>query len=424
MKKNVLVFPCGSEIALEIYRSLKHSSHFNVIGANSVDDHGKFVFENYIGGISFVNDPHFIADIKVVIKQYSIDIVYPAMDSVISKLKLNENDLGAIVISSPVETTQICLSKELTYNKLKHIICTPKVFIKEDILNYPVFVKPKIGYGSRGAKKISDYQALLLHLKDFPNSIISEFLEGEEYTVDCFTDIDGNLRFCGPRVRNRITNGISVNTVPVIENKKDFLDIAQKINKTLEFRGAWFFQLKRNSNNQLVLLEIASRLGGSSSLYRNKGINFAQLSIFDALGTKIDILENNYNIELDRALDNKYKLDISYNEVFIDFDDCIIIDKVSFNINIMNFIFQCINQNKKITILSRHSGNLVERLIELKIYGLFNRIIKIEKIEKKSDYIDNKNSIFIDDSFTERKDVFNNLNIPVFSVDMVECLIK
>jgi hypothetical protein len=46
MKKNVLVFPCGSEIGLEVYRSLKHSIHFNLIGANSVDDHGRVVFVN------------------------------------------------------------------------------------------------------------------------------------------------------------------------------------------------------------------------------------------------------------------------------------------------------------------------------------------------------------------------------------------
>ena len=47
MKKNILVFPCGSEIALEIYRSVNKSIHFNLIGASSVDDHGKFIYENY-----------------------------------------------------------------------------------------------------------------------------------------------------------------------------------------------------------------------------------------------------------------------------------------------------------------------------------------------------------------------------------------
>lgn len=53
MDLNILVFPCGSEIALELHRSLKFSRHITLFGANSVDDHGKFVFENYIGGLPF-----------------------------------------------------------------------------------------------------------------------------------------------------------------------------------------------------------------------------------------------------------------------------------------------------------------------------------------------------------------------------------
>ena len=52
--KNVLVFPCGSEIGLEVNRALANSTHFKLYGGNSVDDHGKFVYKNYISGIPFI----------------------------------------------------------------------------------------------------------------------------------------------------------------------------------------------------------------------------------------------------------------------------------------------------------------------------------------------------------------------------------
>ena len=39
MKKNILVFPCGSEIALEFYRSVHFSPHFRLIA----------VWENQVG---------------------------------------------------------------------------------------------------------------------------------------------------------------------------------------------------------------------------------------------------------------------------------------------------------------------------------------------------------------------------------------
>jgi hypothetical protein len=50
-KKKILVFPCGSEIGLEIYRAMRYSTHFTLAGASSVDDHGKFVYEEYYGGL-------------------------------------------------------------------------------------------------------------------------------------------------------------------------------------------------------------------------------------------------------------------------------------------------------------------------------------------------------------------------------------
>ena len=64
MKKlKILVFPCGSEIGLEIHRSLKYSVHIELLGGSSVEDHGKFVFENYIGKIPFIDDSDFIISV-------------------------------------------------------------------------------------------------------------------------------------------------------------------------------------------------------------------------------------------------------------------------------------------------------------------------------------------------------------------------
>ena len=88
--KRILVFPCGSEIALEIHRSLKYSTHFELIGASSIDDHGKFVFEEYIGDLPFVTSPSFILSITKIVKEKNIDAIFPAMDLVLDVLKKND----------------------------------------------------------------------------------------------------------------------------------------------------------------------------------------------------------------------------------------------------------------------------------------------------------------------------------------------
>ncbi|HTB48507.1 MAG TPA: carbamoylphosphate synthase large subunit short form, partial [Verrucomicrobiae bacterium] len=70
MKQNVLVFPCGSEIGLEIYKSLSHSTHFNIFGGSSTADHGEFVYENYIGDLPTVDSPTFTEELNSVIDKY------------------------------------------------------------------------------------------------------------------------------------------------------------------------------------------------------------------------------------------------------------------------------------------------------------------------------------------------------------------
>ena len=426
MKKNILVFPCGSEIALEVYRSVKDSAHFKLIGASSIDDHGKFVFEDYIGKVPFITEKNFLTEIKKIITNRKIDAIYPAMDSVINLLKVNENFLGCKVISSCSETTQTCLSKSRTYETLSGIVKTPKTFKNvNEVASFPVFGKPDIGYGSHGTKKISSKEDLLVYLSENPTSVICEYLSGAEYTVDCFTDFYGNLKIAKPRERCRVMNGISVNTKPVFDNG-EFKDFAKKINDKIKFNGAWFFQVKRDRNGDLTLLEIASRFGGSSSLFRAKGINFALMSIYNAFDTPVSVIENDYDIEMDRALDNKYKINIIYNEVFVDFDDCIYLDKKSINTSLIAFLYRCINSGIKITLLSKHDneklGNLDELLNKLRIKNLFDRIIHLNPRDCKYKYIDNKNSIFIDDSFAERKEIANNCGIPVFGLDMMEVL--
>lgn len=45
---NVLVFPCGSEIGLEVHNALKYDKHINLVGLSSVSSHGRVVYKNYI----------------------------------------------------------------------------------------------------------------------------------------------------------------------------------------------------------------------------------------------------------------------------------------------------------------------------------------------------------------------------------------
>src|SRR5690606_7203317 len=178
-KLNILVFPCGSEIALEIHRTVRHSTHINLLGASSVSDHGRFVFDHYIDGIPFVDSAGFIPALAKIVKDNAIDAIYPAMDSVITKLSQYADELGCKIIASSRQTTEICLSKTKTYNALRNIVPVAKLYDRIELVSaFPVFMKPDVGYGSRGACIVHTAEEAKMHLKQYPTSIIMDYLPG------------------------------------------------------------------------------------------------------------------------------------------------------------------------------------------------------------------------------------------------------
>lgn len=245
-KKNILVFPCGSEVALEIHRSIRYSRHFHLVGASSVADHGRFVFDDYVGGIPYHTAENFIESIREVVADKQIDAIYPAMDGVARTLKRYEDALPCRVIGSSAETTAACASKLAIYAAVSGIVPCPEWSRKlDDMVNYPIFIKPDEGYGSRGicqAGSVEQARAFAEANND-KQFVFSECLPGQEYTIDCLSDRNGQLLFSGARVRQRVMNGISVGTTEADEQQQaEFQIAAEIINQKLQPRGAWFFR--------------------------------------------------------------------------------------------------------------------------------------------------------------------------------------
>lgn len=422
-KKNILIFPCGSEIGLEIHRALSDDIHFELYGASSQPDHGKFVYKNYIEGIPFVNKDNFIEEINKICKDFCIDFIIPAHDSVVLKLAENKDNLCAKLITSSVETCRIARSKSQTYKILKDVVPVPSTYnITDSNIAFPVFVKPDVGQGSKGAKKINNIDELNMAYTENNSIIISEFLPGKEYTVDCFTNCKGELLFAKGRTRTRIMNGISVNSKPV--DNPMLYELAKRINTKISFCGVWFFQVKERKNGELVLMEFAPRIAGTMGLYRGLGINFILLSLYDAMGFDVNIIENSFDIEIDRALFARYNININYDYVYIDFDDTILTSG-KLNTDVIKYLYQCQNENKKIILITKHSNDIYKTLAKYHICkNLFCEIITLSTEQHKADYIKYKNSIFIDDSYAEREKIIKTCNIPVFSIDAIEVLIN
>jgi hypothetical protein len=433
MKLNVLLFPSGSQVANEIYNSLKYEKNVTCIGADYGNENwSAYVLDKYENNVPIYNKDNeleFISKIKNIINKYNITCIIPCFDKFISILKRLENELSCKVIAPHLNICNMCEYKSKTYSFLKDEITVPEIYNDYKLLNYPLFIKPDNGYGSRNSHKIEDKLELNYFAEkydNFNNYLLCEYLSGDEFTVDCLSN-KNELLICNPRKRKRTIQGISVHTETIIDNNiyLKCKEIGNKIFKKIGIIGCWFFQVKYNSKNELCLLEIAPRIAGAMCLTRNLGVNLPLLSIYIHLD--IDINNSLYKLEplsVYKTFKNIFLPKKIYNTLYIDLDDTIIIkDKV--NTDIISLIYQFKNNKKNIILLTRNL-NPIDKLNKYCIDSkLFNDIYIVKKDENKSKYIDNNLNLFIDDSYMERKDVFNNCKYTdSIGIDQIEKVLE
>jgi hypothetical protein len=138
---------------------------------------------------------------------------------------------------------------------------------------------------------------------------------------------------------------------------------------------------------------------------------------------EVAVFENHYEITMDRALENIYLHDIKYKHVYLDLDDLVIFEN-KVNPAVMAFVYQCINKGVKIHLLTKHKDILETTLKKHRLANVFDEIIWVQDAGHKHVYVKEDDAIFIDDSFAERKEIFDNCKIPVFDSHMIESLME
>lgn len=429
-KENVLVFSSSTYPAIQIIECLKNNPLFHVIAAASYPNHAEFICDDTIVDLPYIIHPDFFTSLKSLIRERNIRYIIPTDDTIAYVLKEHEEELQTTVVCSPYETTKLCRYKKQLYSVLNGESFVPEVYDADHLMDpiaYPVFVKPDKSEGSRGAHIVNSEEELdkIDHLDDM---VVCEYLPGDEYTVDCFTNKDRQLVFCNPRIRTRLMNGITArgHDIPCDE---EFLSVINRLNQIIVFRGYWYVQLKRDKNGMLKLLEICTRFAGSFAISKGKGINLPLLALCDFSGRQADVIVNNYHVECDKTYIDRYRLGFEYDCVYVDYDDTVTSKNgQAVNPYVIAFLYQCRNQRKKIILVTRHQDTFHEELhTSFQRLGiseaLFDEIVELTWAQEKAEYIKNTNTaIFLDNSFAERKKVHDQCSIPVFDISNIDCL--
>lgn len=421
MTVNVLVFPCGSEIGLEIHAALRHAKDVCLHGASSVSDHGEFVYARYHQITAQADSAELVSQLNALIDAWSIDLVVPAHDSVIPVLADNQQRLHAPAMVPEPAMAAICRNKNLTYGRLQGLGIVPRR-VELGSADYPIFAKPAVGQGSQGAERVDNDERHRLLADSGIEYVFSEYLPGTEYTVDCISSADGTLLHAAARVRGRVKSGISVRTEPVATDP-ELEAMALAIAAELRLKGAWFFQARRDRQGVPKLLEVAPRIAGSMALNRMRGINYPLLGIYAYLGKPFTVMPQHYPLVMDRALGNRWRAELAYERVYLDLDDTLLVRGAP-EPQVMALLYQWNTRGIPVVLVTRHATEPVQTLARHRICAdLFERIVHLRDGSPKSAVIPpGESAIFIDDAYRERADVASTRGIPVFDVDAVEQL--
>lgn len=167
-------------------------------------------------------------------------------------------------------------------------------------VSFPVVVKPADTSGSRGIRKINSVDVIGEAINNALSQcvfrkevVVEEFVEGEEYQVDCIVQ-NGNVEVALIRLKpkfqkNEISSCVGSLITPRIfkENYFEFKNLAESLAKAFEIRNnTFFFQLIKSKDNVSVI-ELGVRVGGGWSHKMIKeitGLDFIKVSLYSQLG--------------------------------------------------------------------------------------------------------------------------------------------
>ncbi len=162
-------------------------------------------------------------------------------------------------------------------------------------LEYPLIVKPVDSYSSRGVRKVTNYDDLVLafceavKISKTDTAVIEEFVEGEEITVDVYVE-DGAAHILGASVSDKISGNdkfvINRTRHPAITDDKiktAIEDTAQKIADAFGLKNSPMLIQLISDGNRISVLEFCARTGG--------GIKFRLIKKFSGFDVVTAVLD-------------------------------------------------------------------------------------------------------------------------------------
>ena len=296
----ILFTSVGRRVELiQAFRQAAERNHIplEIYGADITDTAPAFYFCDVQKIVCRISEKEYIPMLLDICKKEHIDALIPTIDTdllILSQERERFLHIGTQVFISAFDKIKLCRDKRYTASYFQELgLNAPRTiddFWKYDG-NYPCFIKPRDGSSSVDAYKVNSQEDLKIYAKKIKNYVIQSFIEGTEYTVDIFCDLQGKPVFVTPRERMVVRSGEVIKT-QICQDEK----IKEECLKLIEdFKpcGPITVQLIREKGTDIdYYIEINPRYGGGAPLSMKAGADSAEAVLKILLGEKLFYKDN------------------------------------------------------------------------------------------------------------------------------------
>lgn len=320
---NILITGSGAPGIKGTIYSLKNNfdnREIVIIGTDIRDEVvGKYLCDKYYVIPRASNGKKYLDALLSICVEEKINIVIPQNTAELCLLASNKNKFGELgtsiicssedsikVANNKYELMRICIDLNIPTGKFCLVNDFDKLvnFAKE--LGWPnkkIVVKPPVSNGMRGLRIVDESKdlkrlfyeekptSLYIRMEDlrrilgdnFPDLIITDYLPGEEYTVDVLrTSKDITVM---PRKRDLIRSGITFNGTT--EFNEEIIEYCKRISEKMNLEYCFGFQFKLDENGIPKILECNPRVQGTMVLATFAGANIIYGAVKSILGEEI-----------------------------------------------------------------------------------------------------------------------------------------
>lgn len=234
-----------------------------------------------------IDDPGYLDTILSICRKEKIDAVTTLIDPEIALLAQNRErfeQIGVEVLAPYAETAGLCFDKfKMSQFLAAHGIPTPDTWgdyasamtaVAAGELAFPVFVKPRTGSGSVGARKVHDADTLKALCQADPSLIIQRLMTGD-LDADVYIDTISH-RAVSAFSKRKLETKLGGASKTVSFKDEALFAFIQQITQLLKFNGPvdmdFFFQ-----DGVYYLSEINPRFGGAYLHAYGAGVDFVKL---------------------------------------------------------------------------------------------------------------------------------------------------